>query len=235
MTTTQTSAKTLRTSILAAAAALAGLAGVSSANALPFPFPFPVNLPPVASFTATPNPVAVGNNAVFNGSASTAGQGHTIASYRWSFGDGNTDSGATVSHSYVAAGTYSVQLTVTDESGQSVTSSATTVIVGSGTSGPTAVFTYSPPSPVTPGTTVTFDATPSTNTPAGTAPVIFQWQFECSAPSIAPACTDADVVTTTTSPTIRHTYSLAGKFSVKLTEFDTAGRSNSTSRLITVQ
>ena len=186
---------------------------------------------PAPSFTVSPTSPAVGQSVFFNASASIAGQGHTIASYRWSFGDGSTGSGATISHAYVSAGTYAVQLTVVDESGQSVTSSATSVTVGSGSSGPTAVFTYSPASPVAPGTTVTFNATPSTTTAAGTAPVIFQWQFEC----IPDGCKSTDAVTTTTSPTIQHTYSSAGKFSVTLTEFDAAGRSNSTSRLITVQ
>ena len=61
MTTTQTSANTFRNAILAGAATFAALAGVNSANALPIT-PIPINFPPVASFTATPNPVAVGDN-----------------------------------------------------------------------------------------------------------------------------------------------------------------------------
>jgi len=50
---------------------------------------------------------------------STPGAGHTIASYAWTFGDGDTASGVTVSHAYKTAGTFSVQLKVTDEIGQS--------------------------------------------------------------------------------------------------------------------
>jgi len=38
-------------------------------------------------------------------------------SYDWDFGDGNTGSGVTVSHTYAVAGTYSVELTVTDNLG----------------------------------------------------------------------------------------------------------------------
>jgi PKD repeat protein len=47
----------------------------------------------------------------------------------WNFGDGTTSSGASLSHSYAAAGTYSVVLTVTDngDSSSSQTQSVTVV------------------------------------------------------------------------------------------------------------
>jgi PKD repeat protein len=74
------------------------------------------NLPPTASFTATPAsgqaPLAVS----FDASGSSDPDG-TIASYAWNFGDGATGSGATASHTYVAAGTFAVLLTVTDSRG----------------------------------------------------------------------------------------------------------------------
>lgn len=41
----------------------------------------------------------------------------SIASYAWTFGDTNTATGATASHTYASAGTYPVTLTVTDSSG----------------------------------------------------------------------------------------------------------------------
>ena len=41
-----------------------------------------------------------------------------IASYAWNFGDGDhREHGATPNHTYAAAGTYPVQLTVTDDDG----------------------------------------------------------------------------------------------------------------------
>ena len=52
----------------------------------------------------------------FDGSGSSDPDG-SIASYAWDFGDGQSGTAATPSHSYAAAGTYQVKLTVTDNSG----------------------------------------------------------------------------------------------------------------------
>jgi PKD repeat protein len=187
---------------------------------------------PTPIFTVSPRDAAVGQLLFFNASGSTAGQGHVITSYRWTFGDGTTGSGVTVSHAYAAAGIYVVQLTVTDESGQSKTSDdSTKVTIGSGTTGPTALFTYSPTSPVAVLSVVTFDASASTGTPGGSAPAIYQWQFDCP----VGGCIGSEIVTTATSAVIQHTYQAQGNFRVQLTVFDSAGRSNSTTRLITVQ
>jgi PKD repeat protein len=43
--------------------------------------------------------------------------GAGIVSYSWTFGDGSTGSGATTSHTYTAAGTYAIRLTVRDNEG----------------------------------------------------------------------------------------------------------------------
>lgn len=72
----------------------------------------PVNQPPTASFTTTLNELSVTTNA----SASTDPDGSVI-SYVWSWGDATTSSGANASHTYVAAGTYVISLTVTDNAG----------------------------------------------------------------------------------------------------------------------
>ncbi len=76
------------------------------------------NEPPVAEMHASPDggeaPLAV----TFDGSASTDADGQRLA-YDWDFGDGATASGAVVQHTYVEAGAYTVQLTVTDTAGAS--------------------------------------------------------------------------------------------------------------------
>jgi probable HAF family extracellular repeat protein len=89
------------------------------------------NQPPVASFTfSCDNSTRV---CGFNGTGSTDDLG--IVSYNWTFGDGATGTGASLSHTYPAAGSYPVTLTVADGGG--LTSSLTaTVTLASGTNQP---------------------------------------------------------------------------------------------------
>ena len=71
-----------------------------------------VNTPPTAVATSS----CVAAACTFSGTGSFDPDGHLV-SYAWDFGDGTTTTGPTASHSYVAAGTYSVSLTVTDFQG----------------------------------------------------------------------------------------------------------------------
>lgn len=59
---------------------------------------------------------STGQSITFNGSATDPGTADT-RTYAWNFGDGNTGAGATPSHTYSAAGTYTAILTVTDDDG----------------------------------------------------------------------------------------------------------------------
>src|SRR5688572_19057347 len=63
----------------------------------------------------------------FDGAGSTDTDGK-IVSYAWNFGNGKTGTGAKPVHTYAAAGTYQVTLTVRDDGGASA-SSATAVTV----------------------------------------------------------------------------------------------------------
>ncbi len=69
------------------------------------------NLPPVAGFNYSASGLAV----IFT-DTSTDPDG-TIATRSWNFGDGGTSSAQNPSHSYAAAGTFAVSLTVTDNNG----------------------------------------------------------------------------------------------------------------------
>jgi len=175
---------------------------------------------PTPSFTVSPLTPAVNQVVFFNGQASTAGQGHTIESYRWNFGDGTSGSGSTVTHAFTATGTYSVQLTVTDDLGASVTSGGTQVAVGAVPT-PTANFTFSPASPV-PGASVLFDG--SSSTPGvGHTLRSYAWTFGDFAP--APGAT-------LVRPS--HAYSAAGTFTVTLMVTDDVGQTSVNSKAITV-
>ena len=88
------------------------------------------NNPPTAS--AGPDQTAlVGHVVQFNGSASD--QDSDVLSFAWDFGDGKSAFGPTPHHAYLAAGTYTVTLTVSD--GLSAASDALTVTVVAPTGG----------------------------------------------------------------------------------------------------
>ena len=75
---------------------------------------------PTAAFTSSVTNAGT-HTVSFDGSGSSARGGATIVSYQWSFGDGTTtgaSSTPTTSHSYAAAGTFNVTLTVTDSLGR---------------------------------------------------------------------------------------------------------------------
>ena len=78
---------------------------------------------PVARFNILPSSPMAGANAVLDGSNSSVGAGATISTYGWNFGDGGASSSSSpaVNHSWVAAGTYPVVLTVTDSLGRTDT------------------------------------------------------------------------------------------------------------------
>lgn len=93
----------------------------------------PANQPPNASFTTSTSELAVS----VNGTGSSDPDG-TVSSYAWTFGDGGTATGATASHTYASAGTYTVGLTVKDNGG--ATDSTTRSVVVSAPPEPGAAF-----------------------------------------------------------------------------------------------
>ncbi|MHA1545154.1 MAG: PKD domain-containing protein [Alphaproteobacteria bacterium] len=86
-----------------------------------------VNAPPVAD--AGPNQeVGTGGQLSFDGSASRDPDGGIVA-YVWDFGDGQTATGLQTTHTYRAAGKYTVTLTVRDDSGLENAQARATMLV----------------------------------------------------------------------------------------------------------
>ncbi|WP_431030830.1 PKD domain-containing protein [Plantibacter sp. RU18] len=165
-----------------------------------------VNVVPTAAFTATPN----GLSAAFDASTSSDSDG-TIASYAWDFGDNTSGSGATATHTYSAAGSYTVKLTVTDDLGATATRSEQLTVVAPNVL-PTAIF-----SAVIANLTLSVDASSSTD-PDGTI-ASYAWNFGDGTSGIGATAT--------------HMYAAAGTFDVTLTVTDNRGGSSTTSQQVT--
>jgi PKD repeat protein len=174
---------------------------------------------PVASFFTSPSSPIIGQPVNFNASGSTAEPGHRIVDYAWNFGDGSTGSGQLTTHAYAQTGTYTVSLKVTDDAGRESLLTQQSVTVGSGN--PTADFTFNPSAPRS-GQQVVFDASPSQAAPGRTI-VSYSWSFGDGGSG--------------TGQTVVHTFTTGltpTTYNVLLTVTDSAGRTHSTTKPITV-
>jgi hypothetical protein len=83
----------------------------------------PGNEPPAAGFVSVVSGLSVAVDA--SGSLDPDG---SIERYDWDFGDGSSGLGVTAEHTYGAAGSYTVRLTVTDDRGATATASEQVVV-----------------------------------------------------------------------------------------------------------
>ena len=88
------------------------------------------NQRPTAAFTSDLSEGSAPLEVRFDGSASSDPDG-SITSYAWNFGDGATGSGQTTTHTYPDAGSYTPQLTVTDDRGATHTQTGSQITVNS--------------------------------------------------------------------------------------------------------
>ena len=165
----------------------------------------PPNTPPTAAFTQT----CTGLACSFT-STSTDADG-TVVGWSWSFGDGATATVANPSHTYAAGGTFTVGLTVTDNSGGTGSSSQSITVTPANTA-PTAAFTQS-------CTGLACSFTSTSTDPDGTV-VGWSWSFGDGA--------------TATVANPAHTYATGGTYTVNLTATDNSGGTGSTSQSVTV-
>ena len=134
-------------------------------------------------------------------------------SYVWGFGDGTNSSAESPTHIWISAGTYLVNVTVTDPLGGAAT--ATTTVTVNPDDITIAALTASATS-VTVGRPVLFGASVS----GGTAPLSYSWSFGDG--------------TTSTSPLPTHNWTNAGTYTVNLIVTDSLGARASTSLTMTV-
>ena len=172
------------------------------------------NQNPTASFVYSPTSPEIKSPVHFNASESTDPDG-TITSWDWDFGDGKHGSGEEVNHTYSDAGTYTVVLVVTDDSGNT-DSVSKTLTVTDGT--PFANFTISPNNPRV-NDTVTFDASGSSDTNGRI--VKWDWDF-------------GDSSTHGTTVVVTHKYSTADTFTVTLIVTDNDNNTATISKTLTV-
>ncbi len=171
--------------------------------------------PPIASFTNIPTTGAVPLVVTCDASASSDPDG-TIASYSWEFGDGQLGTGVTITHTYATMGTFTVKLTVTDNSG-AASSTSKTIVAQQANQPPVASFTFTPTTGEAP-LAVAYDASASSD-PDGTI-ASYSWDFG-----------DGQLGT---GMTITHTYATMGTYTIQLTITDNEGATSSTSKTITV-
>ena len=158
---------------------------------------------PEPAFTYTPNPIRAGEAITFDGSLSIDADG-SITQYEWNFGSGYVRQGVQTTWVFQSAGTVSVTLRVTDNTGNRV--ALTKELQIEGNTAPTAVIKYSPSSPDI-EETVQFYGNESTDEDGNV--VGYSWSF-------------GDGWTSTQqNPT--HSYSTAGEYLVQLTVTDNSG------------
>jgi mono/diheme cytochrome c family protein len=159
--------------------------------------------PPTAQISA-PQSASVNQTVTFDGSGSYDPDG-TIVSYAWDFGDGHTSTGAVTINTFTAAGTYTVTLTVTDADGLSNTTFVDITVGG------VMIPVANPGGPYTgtEGQPVTFDGSQSSHT---SAIVRYIWDFG-----------DGTAAVESAVPTISHTYTQAGAYTLTLAVQDAAG------------
>lgn len=167
----------------------------------------PPNQLPTAVFSST----ATDLDATFSAAASSDPDG-TLVGWAWDFGDNATGSGAHATHSYVAAGTYHVSLTVTDNRGGTNTLTKDVTVLAPNQL-PTAAFSWSAAK-----AKASFDAGASVD-PDGTI-ASYAWAFGDGS--------------TGDGATTSHTYAAGGTYTVTLTVTDDRGGQDVKTKDVTV-
>ncbi len=152
---------------------------------------------PTVTVTASPNRTDPGLEVAFLATGSLGSPGYA---YAWEFGDGTTGVGPAPDHRFAEAGSYRVNVTLTDAAGG--TARATVVLA---VAAPLTATAHAVPDPVPAGQLVTFTASAA----GGTGGYTFRWDFGDHSTGIGPNAT--------------HAYSSIGSYAVTLTVTDGLG------------
>ncbi|MET1254328.1 immune inhibitor A domain-containing protein [Aliikangiella maris] len=155
-----------------------------------------------ASFTVN----KTGLNATFS-DTTRGGKGNRT--YSWDFGDGNTSSEASPSHTYAQSGSYTVALSVTD--GENTTSTYQLVVDIQAAAAPVASFTSTK-------SNLTVNLTNTSTDGEGT--LSYAWDFGDGS--------------TSTNQSPSHTYAAAGTYTITLVVTDSLNRTSESSASVTV-
>ena len=166
-----------------------------------------------ANISTSPTDPDSGQAVTFDGSGSYS-LIDSIDTYSWSFGNGETARGETVTHTFSQPGTYTVELAVETVNGSQAT---TTTQVTVADRAPTAAFVTAAGPPVT-GTPLSLNASPSSD-PDGTI-ASYEWEI------------DGD--TTQTGMTTTHTFETTGDHEIVLRVTDSAGNTDTQRRTVRV-
>ncbi|WP_256840631.1 PKD domain-containing protein, partial [Ornithinimicrobium faecis] len=168
----------------------------------------PPNQAPFASLTLDTS----GLNVSVDASESDDPDGDIVA-YEWDFGDGTSGDGVTATHTYASGGDFTIELTVTDDRGDSHSTSQQVTVAPVPNEAPTAAFTVTQD-----GLDVTADATESGD--ADGEIISYAWDF-------GDESTDDGVTAT-------HSYAGEGDYTISLTVTDDEGESHTADRSVTI-
>gem|GEM_PF-1499055 len=169
--------------------------------------------------------VGEGKEVEFDASESVDANGNPLETYEWDFGDGNSDSGETVNHTYADSGENTVTLTVSNHYNESSSIEFEVMVDGIAPEAEIGVATSAPKA----GISVSFTGHNSSDDLLETGDglgVIAKWAWDFG---------DGNSVNKTTdNGNVTHTYEADDTYTVTMTAYDVAGNSHETTEDVTV-